>query len=220
LYLVGSNKAKTQFRLLKIDRTYPKDLVVSEDTSIYSRKEIHELLNMVDEGNKKNGGLTETCVAFGIVGFVRFLQGYYLLLITKRRKVGQIGRHHIYGIDDTAYLYIPSPDREEQDTSYANFSAKTPVEQNDETRYRALFFGMDLTKDFSFSYTYDLTNTLQFNMINHNRPDKVNWRFAWNHHLIQSFAKNVPNSPWILPIIHGYFAQASTNFSQLSHLLY
>ena len=32
-----------------------------------------------------------------------------------------------------------------------------------ENRYRSLFHSMDLTRDFYFSYTYDLTNTLQTN---------------------------------------------------------
>jgi hypothetical protein len=35
------------------------------------------------------------------------LQGYYLLLISKRRKIGEIGGHFIYGIDDTSFVYIP-----------------------------------------------------------------------------------------------------------------
>jgi hypothetical protein len=35
--------------------------------------------------------------------------GYYLLLITKKRKVGSIGGHKIYGIEDTAYIYISHP---------------------------------------------------------------------------------------------------------------
>jgi len=66
-------------------------------------------LNTIDEGNKATGGLKKTCVAYGIVGFVRFLHGYYLLLITKKRKVGSIAGHKIYGIDDTAYIYISHP---------------------------------------------------------------------------------------------------------------
>ena len=34
--------------------------------------------------------------AYGILGFVRFLKGYYLLMITKRAKVAKIGYHTIY----------------------------------------------------------------------------------------------------------------------------
>ena len=39
------------------------------------------------------------------------------------------------------------------------------VENWAEAKYKALFAAMDLTRDFYFSYTYDLTNTLQTNMV-------------------------------------------------------
>lgn len=41
-------------------------------------------------------------------GFVRFLEGYYIILITKRRKVGIIGHHTVYKIEDTSMIYIPN----------------------------------------------------------------------------------------------------------------
>ena len=34
--------------------------------------------------------------AYGILGFVKFLKGYYILMITKKRKVAKIGFHDIY----------------------------------------------------------------------------------------------------------------------------
>lgn len=44
----------------------------------------------------------------GLAGFVRFLEGYYLVLITKRRKMADIGGHSIYKIEDTNMIYIPN----------------------------------------------------------------------------------------------------------------
>lgn len=41
-------------------------------------------------------------------GFVRFLEGYYIVLITKRRKMADIGGHSIYKIEDTTMMYIPN----------------------------------------------------------------------------------------------------------------
>lgn len=43
-----------------------------------------------------------------LTGFVRFLEGYYIVLITKRRKVADIGGHSIYKIEDTNMIYIPN----------------------------------------------------------------------------------------------------------------
>lgn len=47
-------------------------------------------------------------VSFCCVGFVRFLEGYYIVLITKRRKMADIGGHAIYKIEDTNMIYIPN----------------------------------------------------------------------------------------------------------------
>lgn len=41
-------------------------------------------------------------------GFVRFLEGYYIVLITKQRQVADIGGHSIYKIEDTSMIYIPN----------------------------------------------------------------------------------------------------------------
>ena len=65
---------------------------------------------MLDVGNKAHGGLVHVCDAFGILGFVRFLYGYYMVLITRRRPVGMIGRHRVYAIDEIAHLYMPPPE--------------------------------------------------------------------------------------------------------------
>jgi hypothetical protein len=45
-----------------------------------------------------NNGLKPICKAYGILGFIRFLDCYYLTLITKRAKVGSIGGNSIYTI--------------------------------------------------------------------------------------------------------------------------
>lgn len=44
------------------------------------------------------GGLKAICKAYGVLGFIKFLDCYYLTLITKRAKVGSIGENSIYTI--------------------------------------------------------------------------------------------------------------------------
>lgn len=39
---------------------------------------------------------------------MRFLEGHYIVLVTKRRKVADIGGHSIYKIEDTSMIYIPN----------------------------------------------------------------------------------------------------------------
>nr|KAI8742398.1 polyphosphoinositide phosphatase-like [Biomphalaria glabrata] len=155
-YIVGSNKTETRFRVLKIDRTEPKELVIHDDKVEYNRNEIRSVLSMIDGGNKtkKQGsgsnGLAKNISAFGLAGFVRFLEGYYMILITKRKKAAVIGSHIIYKIEDTSMLYIPN-----DSVRYTH---------PDESRYVKMFQTLDFSSNFYFSYSYDLTHTLQFNM--------------------------------------------------------
>ncbi|CAL1527176.1 unnamed protein product [Lymnaea stagnalis] len=155
-YIVGSNKSETRFRVLKIDRTEPRELVIHDDKVEYSRSEIRSVLSMIDGGNKPkkqgagNAGLSKNISAFGLAGFVRFLEGYYMILVTKRKKAAVIGSHTIYKIEDTSMLYIPN-----DSVRYVH---------PDESRYVKMFQTVDLSSNFYFSYSYDLTHTLQFNM--------------------------------------------------------
>jgi hypothetical protein len=43
-YLVGSNNTESKFRVLKLDRTEPRELGISDDKIVYTAKEIRELL--------------------------------------------------------------------------------------------------------------------------------------------------------------------------------
>lgn len=85
-----------------------------------------------------------------VPGFIRFLEGYYIILVTKRRKIAMIGSHSIYKIQDTSMIYIPSDNSK-------------PLHP-DEQRYYKMFMAVDLSTNFYYSYSYDITHTLQLNM--------------------------------------------------------
>lgn len=61
-----------------------------------------------------------------------------------------IGSHSIYKIEDTAMIYIPS-------------ETNKPLHP-DEQRYVKMFLAIDLSTNFYYSYSYDVTHTLQMNM--------------------------------------------------------
>ncbi|XP_061427040.1 polyphosphoinositide phosphatase isoform X1 [Lethenteron reissneri] len=159
-FLVGSNDAGSKFRVLKIDRTEPRELSLSDDKHVYSEAEVRDLLGRLDLGNRARSGargpllglpgLSRATTAHGIVGFVRFLEGYYMVLITKRRKVADIGGHSIYKIEDTVMTYIPHE--------------SVRVSHPDEARYVKIFQNVDLSSNFYFSYSYNLTHSLQYNL--------------------------------------------------------
>lgn len=154
-FLVGSNNRQTKFRVLKIDRMEPRELNVVDDQQVYSREEIQNLLSMIDVGNRNRQGSLGTpfvpvASAFGIVGFVRFLEGYYIILVTKRRHAAMIGHHSIFKIEDTALIYIPNDGVRKA--------------HPDENHYLKMFQSIDLSSNFYFSYSYDMTHTLQMNL--------------------------------------------------------
>ncbi|XP_012535278.1 polyphosphoinositide phosphatase-like isoform X2 [Monomorium pharaonis] len=212
-YLMGSNNTLTRFRVLKIDRMEPRELVVVDDKREYTQDEIKDLVNMIDMGNRTRagqrnnvGGVARVVSAFGIVGkdikepaepslgiseeperqelqkplhkptqtkftwksmwqrdtfprlvpafailgFVRFLEGYYIILVTKRRRVAVIGHHTIYKIEDTSMIYIPND--------------IIRIFHPDEQRYVKMFQSIDLSSNFYFSYSYDISHTFQSNM--------------------------------------------------------
>jgi len=69
-----------------------------------------------------------------------------------------------------------------------------------------------------YSYTYDLTSTLQHNLTGPVRVGYNNWpindRFAWNFHMLTSPFSSHEKPPlthnWLLPLVHGHVDQAST----------
>ncbi|KIZ00821.1 hypothetical protein MNEG_7144 [Monoraphidium neglectum] len=83
-----------------------------------------------------------------------FTESYYLLVITRREYVGHVCGHKVYRVADTALLPL-GLSMQRLDNGAAESVA--------ERRYRKLLLGVDLTRNFFFSYTYRLTHTLQHN---------------------------------------------------------
>ncbi|XP_075451144.1 polyphosphoinositide phosphatase [Ascaphus truei] len=192
-FLVGSNHAETKYRVLKIDRTEPKDLVIIDDQHVYTQPEVRELLGRLDLGNRTKmgqkglSGLSRAVSAFGIVGFVRFLEGYYIVLITKRRKMADIGGHAIYKIEDINIIYIP------------NDSVR--VTHPDEARYLRIFQNVDMSSNFYFRHCcYDFAVVIGI-------CSEPYMKYVWNGELLET-VRNIVHRDWLLYIIHGFCGQS------------
>ena len=209
-YMVGINLAETRFRILKIDRTSESgELSIIEDDMVYTKREMVQLLDAIDDGNMSSGGLRQKCSAWALLGFIRFTGAYYMLLVTKRSQVAVLGGHNVYQIDETDLISLTMSE-----------SSRLRSEKNsEEERYKAILNNLDLTRSFYFSYSYDITQTLQHNInrerkahqdgFSHAPSPDYNTMFVWNHHLL-SPAVGVLKNPydWCLPIIHGYVDQS------------
>ncbi|KAJ6757892.1 POLYPHOSPHOINOSITIDE PHOSPHATASE [Salix koriyanagi] len=196
-YLVGSDRTKKLFRVLKIDRSEPSELNISEDPVVYSSQEINNLLQRIAEGNRATGGLNFVVKAYGIAGCIKFLESYYLILVTKRRQIGFICGHVIYGIDESQLFTIP------------HVSVQTDVAHSKaELRYKKLLSSVDLTKDFFFSYTYPIMQSLQKNVISIGE-DRMPYDniFVWNAYLTRAIRSRCGNTIWTIALVHGNFKQ-------------
>lgn len=209
-WITGSDITDKYYKLLKIDRTAPPgQLSVFEDEIVYSKKEVTQLLTTIDDGNKATGGLRVKCSFWGILGFVRFTDSYYVLLITKRQQVAMIGGHYIYQVDGTELFPL----------TIGAGSRFTRERNAEEGRFLGILNNLDLTRSFYFSYSYDITRTLQYNITRQRnalnqgilQPSRdYDDMFVWNHHLLSPAVKHLKNAfDWCLPIIHGFIDQSS-----------
>lgn len=217
MYIVGSNAKESLFRILEISKDVknPVDLTIIEDKSyFYTRKDIVELINGLNESSE--GGIHKIAKGYGLLGLIKFTKGYYLSIITKCSQVAILGGHYIYHVDETKLIPL-------------DFHYKRPDKYSDEERLLSIFKYLDLGKTFYFSYTYDITNTLQTNFIRHKKlateyqqdakeshGEEIfdsfdhNERFVWNNLLLKPILENrdIATYEWFQPIIHGFVDQA------------
>ncbi|KHJ34858.1 hypothetical protein EV44_g1285 [Erysiphe necator] len=210
-YIVGSDVMDKKFRILKLSRTGDDgDLTITEDEVIYPKNEMTQMLNTIDVSSKNTGGIKLRCSTWGLLGFIQFTGAYYMLIVTKRSQRAMIGGHYIYSIDGTEIIPLTTGIK-----SRFKSEARTP----EEARFLSILNNLDLTRSFYFSYSYDITRTLQHNIITertsiaqgnpfpHNQD--YNSMFVWNYNLLKPcLDKFKCTYSWCLPVIHGYIDQS------------
>ncbi|PVU88362.1 hypothetical protein BB561_005902 [Smittium simulii] len=204
-YFIGKNKRKNYYKLLKIIFAEEPDPIVIDDGVIYSKNKMDRLLQDIVSACAKYDQLVKIeSDCKGLIGFVRFTKGYYVSLIQKSRIVSLLGGHYIYHIEATKLLALFN-------------NSENDLE---EEKFMQIFQNVDLAKNFYFSYTYDLTSTLQKNMTFPLSPDiknfnysniitNLNTMFIWNHQLISNGTLKLKiDLSWMVPLIHGYVDQS------------
>ncbi|KAE9593612.1 putative SAC domain-containing protein [Lupinus albus] len=204
-YIIGRDKSRSQWKVLKIDRLKPSELSITEDPTIFSEIECIDLRSRIREGNKSTGGLKSVTTCYGIIGFVKFLEPYYMLLITKRKKIGTMCGHTIYAIAKTKMIPVP----------HATVQSRVAY-SNDENRYKKLLCSVDLTKDFFFSYSYHIMHSLQKNLSDNNTTGQLLYEtmFVWNEFLTRGIRNTLQNTSWTVALVHGFFEQVKLSISE------
>lgn len=137
-YIVASNASDSRHRIVKIDRTSQTEVVIVEDDTDYSGKQMSNMLKMLEDGNKGSGGLGKARVIFGIAGFVKFTAGWYMIVISKRSVVALLGGHYLYHCENTEMIPVSS-----------NHKIERPAE---EQRLVNMFKQVDMSKNFYFRW--------------------------------------------------------------------
>lgn len=198
-YMIGRDKSRTFWRVLKIDRSEPYELNIREDSTTYTERECSDLLRRIHEGNKSIGGLKFVTTCYGIVGFIKFLGPYYMLLITKRRQIGAISGHTIYAVSKSEMIPVPN-----------SIERGSMEDSKNENRYKKLLCMVDLTKDFYFSYSYHVMRTLQKNLCDKQTGQVLyETMFVWNEFLTRGIRNHLQNTLWTVALVYGFFKQAT-----------
>ncbi|GMF64865.1 unnamed protein product [Phytophthora lilii] len=213
-FVVCSDRHYSRFRMIELDRMVerPKKLdeVLREDKRMYDWEQMEARLQGLAEHARVHGTgkLVRAFTAVAIVGCIRFLQGYYFIFVTQRRKIGNIGGNSIYGISATQQLNVCRPEEDQSAWTRLNRWFNPSPEEEAEARYLGLFHFLDLTKDFYFSYSYDITHTLQHNMTTeHSEPAEM---FTWNSYLtseLKTCLSGGAAADLVVPLVLGCYEQ-------------
>nr|CAB3469861.1 unnamed protein product [Digitaria exilis] len=84
----------------------PSELNVDEDSTVHSQSGYLDRLKILDEDHRSTGGVKFVTNCFGIIGFIKFLGPYYMLIITEQRQIGDIFGHPVYQVTKTAMIEL------------------------------------------------------------------------------------------------------------------
>ncbi|KQK02059.1 phosphoinositide phosphatase SAC2 [Brachypodium distachyon] len=197
LYILGTNADKTLWRLLKIDRSETSELGIEECSTVYTQSGYLELLNGLDEDHRPTGGLKFVTKFYGILGFIKFLGPFYMLIITEQKKIGEIFDHPVYQVTKTSMVEL------------ANSKTRSSfLNSKDENRYKKVLNTLDLRKDFFFSYSYPIMRSLQKNL----SDPQEGWTlyestFVWNEFLTRQIRNCLRSTLWTVALVYGFFKQ-------------
>jgi phosphatidylinositol 3,5-bisphosphate 5-phosphatase len=129
---------------------------------------------------------------------------YYIHGIETRRPLGAIAGRTIYGIQRSCLIPVRAID-----DGHSTESTYMPSDR--EAKFLRLFQSIDLSKDFMFSYSYDLTHTLQSSM-SRSKMDMALFdeQYTWNFVSAMRFIAAFPaGAHWLVPLVYGFFEQRS-----------
>lgn len=134
----------------------------------------------------------------GLLGSINLLAGRYLIIVTQRDLVGYIAGHAIWKLVKAELL------------PYCRSMLHLNNEKlADNNVYLNMVENVLATPGFYFSYSYDITHSIQ--RLHDISPEfwqqslfeRADHRFVWNKHLLEQF-RDPGSRRFILPLLHGF----------------
>ncbi|KAA3489240.1 phosphoinositide phosphatase SAC2-like isoform X1 [Gossypium australe] len=134
-----------------------------------------------------------------------------MMLITKRMKIGAICGHTVYAISKSEMIPI-SKSPNQSNMAYSKNEKRGQLHCS--VIYKKLLSTVDLTKDFFFSYTYNVMHSLQRNLCR-NETGEVHYEtmFVWNEFLTRGIRNTLKNTLWTVALVYGFFKQVKLSVS-------
>ena len=183
------------FRVIEIRRpvTSNEKFDAIHHTTLYSQREITDLLEV-----HMASLLYTNC--FCLVGIIQLLRSHYLMVVTKAEAIASIHGRDIFAVQDSALVPI-------------TFKMRNTF---DDSRYKSIFQSAQFSKGFYFSFSFDITNSLQ--SISNETSASPAYRYVWNSHLLDTFLSlfsggkdsNIIDNGlnnWVVFMTHGYINQ-------------
>ncbi|XP_063951272.1 phosphatidylinositol-3-phosphatase SAC1-B-like [Lytechinus pictus] len=137
----------------------------------------------------------------GIMGIIKLLRGSYLVIITKKEKVGEINGQAIWKISGTESIPYKKTDLH-----------LTEEQKQDNKVYESMVQYALENNTYYFSTTFDLTHSLQ--RLYNTSPEflqmplfeRADQRFVWNGHMLREFTAQPELGKFILPVMVGFIS--------------
>ncbi|KAG7475221.1 phosphatidylinositide phosphatase SAC1-A isoform X1 [Solea senegalensis] len=147
----------------------------------------------------------ETRPICGLMGTIRLVAGMYLIVITKKKKVGDLLGHAVWKALDFDII------------SYKKTILHlTDSQMQDNKTFLSMISNVLHTDGFYFATDYDLTHTLQ--RLANTSPEfqemslleRADQRFVWNGHLLREFIAQPELHKFVYPVVHGFIIMKSS----------
>ncbi|XP_030580552.1 phosphatidylinositol-3-phosphatase SAC1-B [Archocentrus centrarchus] len=147
----------------------------------------------------------ETRPICGLMGTIRLVAGMYLVVITKKKKVGDLLGHAVWKALDFDII------------SYKKTVLHlTDNQMQDNKTFLSMISNVLHTDGFYFATDYDLTHTLQ--RLANTSPEfqemslleRADQRFVWNGHLLREFTAQPELHMFVYPVVHGFITMNSS----------